>query len=275
MGITITSSGEYVERNQAEFYNSQFVIKVYHDLLGRDPDPGGFVYWISELHSGAMAREDVAKGFLDSPEFLPRFVTSLFENYGGGVQPYAGLVAADAAWMTTTMRAGGPSFSLERQRVLFDQDFSHYPDPAHDDGWNFLFLLFQQFYGIAYDPFNPTPGPETVFAGELNSGVSANDISNQALVDSSVGQWLGTLYLIQYLGGMAPDPNEIVKYLGPTIPDLIAFPNNSSEVPFYFAKNIFVYGPSKPDPTQNRLTTYFEDDFLAAVLGTREYCPRG
>ena len=46
-----------------------FVGLVYRNVLGRDPDPDGYRYWVDQLRNG-MARGRVMVGFSDSPEFI-------------------------------------------------------------------------------------------------------------------------------------------------------------------------------------------------------------
>lgn len=49
--------------------NTQFVARVYLNVLGRAPDPGGLSYWTSELASGRRSRGQVMTGFSESPEY--------------------------------------------------------------------------------------------------------------------------------------------------------------------------------------------------------------
>lgn len=49
--------------------DKDFVLILYKDLLGREPDAGGFNFWTEELRSGRRNRTSVVKGFLTAPEF--------------------------------------------------------------------------------------------------------------------------------------------------------------------------------------------------------------
>lgn len=49
--------------------NTQFVTRVYLNVLGRTPDAGGLAYWTGELASGARSRGQVVTGFSESPEY--------------------------------------------------------------------------------------------------------------------------------------------------------------------------------------------------------------
>lgn len=50
--------------------DSEFVTLLYNNVLERDPDAGGLAYWVGQLGSGALTREQVVLGFSQSPEFI-------------------------------------------------------------------------------------------------------------------------------------------------------------------------------------------------------------
>ncbi len=52
----------------AALSNGDFVTAVYHNLLGRDPDPGGFDFWSRQL-AGGFPRHRVVATFLGSNEY--------------------------------------------------------------------------------------------------------------------------------------------------------------------------------------------------------------
>jgi hypothetical protein len=58
--------------------NSQFVDDLYQITLGRAPDEGGRVFWISQLDSGAWNRDQVLSYFLYSTEYYLRTATVVF-----------------------------------------------------------------------------------------------------------------------------------------------------------------------------------------------------
>jgi type VII secretion-associated serine protease mycosin len=47
-----------------------FVDLVYHNVLGRPPDPAGRAYWINQLTSGTRSRGGVMLAFSESPEYV-------------------------------------------------------------------------------------------------------------------------------------------------------------------------------------------------------------
>jgi len=63
--------------------NTQFVTLLYHNVLGREPDPIGLAYWTNQLNTGPMTRGQVMVGFSESPEYTQRsynwvFVTMIY-----------------------------------------------------------------------------------------------------------------------------------------------------------------------------------------------------
>lgn len=66
--------------------NTQFVTRLYQNVLGRAPDEGGLASWVRSLNSGA-SRTDVVLGFSESGEFknstaldVDAFMTARFSN---------------------------------------------------------------------------------------------------------------------------------------------------------------------------------------------------
>lgn len=47
----------------------EFVTLIYQNVLGRNPDPGGYTYWVGQLNSGAMTRGQLMLGFSESTEY--------------------------------------------------------------------------------------------------------------------------------------------------------------------------------------------------------------
>jgi hypothetical protein len=52
--------------------NEQFVTLMYRNVLGRDPDLGGFAAWVSRLDRRALTRGEVMLEFLKSGEYRSR-----------------------------------------------------------------------------------------------------------------------------------------------------------------------------------------------------------
>ena len=62
-------SGEFKSNFGSNLTNSQFVDKMYTNVLLRSADTGGLNSWVGALNSGQMTRAQVALSFLDSVEF--------------------------------------------------------------------------------------------------------------------------------------------------------------------------------------------------------------
>ncbi len=69
MATTFTSSPEFFNRYGA-LNNTDFVILVYRNVLGRTPDDSGLAYWIDRLDS--VTRGELLIGFSNSPEYQTR-----------------------------------------------------------------------------------------------------------------------------------------------------------------------------------------------------------
>ena len=55
---------------------------MYRDLLGRDPDPQGLSYWVTQLQQGANPA-DVAFGFAASPERETQRINGDYQTFLG------------------------------------------------------------------------------------------------------------------------------------------------------------------------------------------------
>jgi hypothetical protein len=69
--------------NSAEYSNlkrtnAQFMSDIYNAIMRRGPDVDGINFWIGQLDSGALAREQVRAQFVQSPEFNNR-VTNVID----------------------------------------------------------------------------------------------------------------------------------------------------------------------------------------------------
>ena len=96
-GVTALNS-----EDESAFGIRAFVERFYTEVLGRQPDKGGFNYWVSALTNGGYARADMAKAFFLSPEYLSNntsddaFVTTCYLAFFGREPDERG----KQAWMT-------------------------------------------------------------------------------------------------------------------------------------------------------------------------------
>jgi hypothetical protein len=75
----------------------QFVKRFYKEILGRNADPSGLNYWTDRLVTGTFAAADIAKGFIESKEFIEKspndltYVTILYKAFFNRSPDIAGL----------------------------------------------------------------------------------------------------------------------------------------------------------------------------------------
>ena len=62
-------SDEFIARFGANSTDETFVRLLYRNILNREPDEGGYQYWLGQLKSGNITREEMIVVFSDSPEF--------------------------------------------------------------------------------------------------------------------------------------------------------------------------------------------------------------
>lgn len=74
VAIGLIHSTEFLAR---ELSDEDYVTFLYTAYCGREPDEAGFTYWVEQLSSGQVTRDDVIPSFEDSVEFA-----TLCENYG-------------------------------------------------------------------------------------------------------------------------------------------------------------------------------------------------
>jgi hypothetical protein len=60
-------STEFKDKFGYDVLNEQFTQAMYQNVLGRDPDAGGYAYWTLEMNAG-KSREAILVGFADSGE---------------------------------------------------------------------------------------------------------------------------------------------------------------------------------------------------------------
>ena len=95
--------------------NQYYVAKVYHDLLGREVDPGGLAFWTAQLNSGFPRSQMVLSIETDSHhEYYSTLVRSFYSFYlhrteGSGDQ-------TGATNFVNFMAGGGP---IEQIRATF------------------------------------------------------------------------------------------------------------------------------------------------------------
>jgi hypothetical protein len=74
----ILASDEYYARVGGT--HEAYVTALYHDLLGRAPDPAGYADWLGKLNAGA-SREEIASGINDSDETRTIVITGYYQDF--------------------------------------------------------------------------------------------------------------------------------------------------------------------------------------------------
>ena len=75
--VGFLSSQEYLSRNAVP---NAFVQSLYVRLLNRQPDPGGFNFWVERMRQG-MSPTEVARGFVNSEEFCRNYAAGLYRRF--------------------------------------------------------------------------------------------------------------------------------------------------------------------------------------------------
>ena len=75
-------SQEFQSKYGENLSNGEFVTKIYNNVLHRNPDQGGYDYWLSQIDSGAMTKAAVLAGFAESAENKAALVGVI----GSGIQ---------------------------------------------------------------------------------------------------------------------------------------------------------------------------------------------
>ena len=69
ISVVFASTGEFQSIYGSSLTNTQFVTKLYLNMLSRNPDPVELANWVAQLDSGAMTRGKMTFKFSKSPEF--------------------------------------------------------------------------------------------------------------------------------------------------------------------------------------------------------------
>ena len=188
-GTDTLSSVEYIQfqDGRLEFDADGFaaqVTRLYDTVLQRAPDQAGLDLWVDLMESGGASLKDVARGFLNSPEFQARtgnlsnadYVEFIYQNALGRASDPGG-----KAYWVGQLEAGfdradllmGFSESVEHRGLtasLVAQGFFN-----TDDAYQAVALLYDSFAGR-----QPDPQGLVVWAEAIRSGAqSLGDVADQ------------------------------------------------------------------------------------------------
>jgi len=71
------ASNEF-QQTYGSLTNGQFVTLLYQNVLGRNPDPVGYAYWLGQLNSGTLTQGQVMLGFSESNEYKASLSNDVF-----------------------------------------------------------------------------------------------------------------------------------------------------------------------------------------------------
>ena len=134
--------------------NEEFVTILYKTFFGRDPEKDGFDFWIRELVSGSMSREEVANGFIYSQEWADTCAKYGIRS-GGTLNPSITIEPTDLTFsfverMYTT--ALGRDFDAEG-RDFWAYDLSNYTITGEECGAFFFFSDEMVGYNLSNEKY--------------------------------------------------------------------------------------------------------------------------
>jgi len=126
---------------------TEYITQLYHDLLGRTPDPAGLASWVAVLQAGA-SRATVATAFTSSREYDGDIVDGFYVTYLGRHSDPGGL----NDWVN--LMQGGYNAEQIRAGILGSAEYFNRTGPGNTGGTNSTFVtaLYQSFLNRAPDP---------------------------------------------------------------------------------------------------------------------------
>jgi autotransporter-associated beta strand protein len=165
--------------------NQKFVIQVYRDLLGRDPDPDGLTHFSSLLDMNQATRSQVVQTIHGSPEARTRQVQNLFQMFLGRPADPVGLDLS-----IRFLNLGGSFFTLEAAIVGSTEYFQR----AGRTNNGFLTAVYRDALGRAVDSVGDSLGSQALASGtsteKLAEVVFTSPEGLQDLVQSFYSQFL-------------------------------------------------------------------------------------
>ena len=172
-------SQEFIGLNTS---NADFLTVLYEAFFDREPDPGGYEYWLSQLDDG-VSREDVLDSFIYAQEFvhlcdaygiLPFiisaedlvrvFVTRFYHHYLDRNPDQGGLAYWADSLLSGSLTGADLAWSL-----VFSQEFVG----RNTTNEEYLALLYRTLFDR-----EPDLGGWNHWLGEFSSGASREDVLN-------------------------------------------------------------------------------------------------
>jgi hypothetical protein len=134
-------SAEYIQNHGGT--GEAWVIGMYHDLLGRSPDPDGLAYWLNKLQNGTPA-DAIAYGFAASAEREGQHVILDYQELLGRTPSQSEI----DYWVNLFINGG---MTNERVASGFAASAEYYQD-HYNDSRDWLFGAYQDLLGRPPDP---------------------------------------------------------------------------------------------------------------------------
>ncbi|QJE00148.1 DUF4214 domain-containing protein [Massilia forsythiae] len=77
IALSFTKSAEFIGMYGSNPSTSDFVTNLYHNVLHRDPEAGGFNFWVDSIDNKGASREQVLAFFSESPENQAQVIGSI------------------------------------------------------------------------------------------------------------------------------------------------------------------------------------------------------
>lgn len=171
------------------------VRKLYNQVLNRDPEPGGWQFWTSQITSGVASLGTVASGIFESNERLDPIIAQMYQDYLFRQVDASGLAFwRDNVWK----RDGGPDNVISG--IISSAEF-YASAGGTNSGW--VTELYQRLLGRA-----PDQGGLNHWVGELNAGRLTRPQVVLGFVQSAENFRLLTRGWFQQYLGRAPSQQE-------------------------------------------------------------------
>lgn len=178
--------------------HQEYVIAVYHDVLGRSPDPGGLAHWTQQLDAGADIG-GVADAIAHSDEYYTNFVIK--PDY----VKLLGRTADDSgvSYWTGQMDAGATDQQLEADLVSSDEFYK----TAGGANIAWIDAVYKLLLGRTADP-----GGESYWSSQLAAGQTLNQVAQRIASSNENNTQLINDDYFHYLG-RAADPGGLNYWL--------------------------------------------------------------
>jgi hypothetical protein len=174
--LTAKELQQLEDRTLMAGFGAAYVAGLYHDLLGRDADTAGQMFWTRQLDNGVPAAA-VAQGIAGSPEFCQLLVGEQYDSFLHRPADSAGL-----NYFVHDLRAGPGTPGLMQVQTALLGSAEYFQARAGASQSGFLDALYADVLGRAIDPSG-----QAFFSAQLAQGATDTAVAS-AVVDSPEAQ---------------------------------------------------------------------------------------